>query len=352
MNSDCPYHAPESPVVTIELGPEDDLVIHGLIKDQDSDNANDTLFDGELSLEPHEIVPGRYTISDRNIDLHVAIDVVDVDFAGPPPGERPDLLISDITEYGGQLRIDVYNAAAPLENQTITIRTERLMTGEVLDTSTWENMSIPTGGYQLLGSSLVVEPHDLRLVLDPDNQIIETTDGEGNNVYETPVRMRVEFLELDAAKCNETCMLGNCDSDYVFWVRAGYGHSFLAGAEWRGRSRYPASGQVHRCGSAGGCSMDVNDEDWILEGNERYTFEFVVPTDQDLLIWAEGEEQDSLSLDDSMGDVKVAYGRDANWGARPDAYSGSYDRAVDCDEAGCYGCPSGLRARWRITRVH
>jgi hypothetical protein len=352
MNSDCPYHAPESPVVTIELGPEDDLVIHGLIKDQDSDNANDTLFDGELSLEPHEIVPGRYTISDRNIDLHVAIDVVGVDMSGPPPDERPDLIISDVTEYGGQLRIDVYNAAAPLENQNITIRTERLMTGEVLDTTTWENVSIPSGGYQLLGHTLVIEPYDLRLVLDPENQIVETTDGEVNNVYETPVRMRVEFLELDAAKCNEVCMLGNCDADYVFWVRAGYGHHFLSGAEWSGRSRYPVSGRVHRCGSAGGCNMDVNDEDWILEGNERYTFEFDMPADQDLLIWAEGEEQDSLSLDDSMGDVKVAYGRDVNWGARPDEYYGRYDRAVDCDETNCIGCPGGLSARWRITRVH
>jgi hypothetical protein len=246
----------------------------------------------------------------------------------------------------------VHNTAAPLENQTITVRTERMTSGEVLDTGTWPGESIPSGGHQLLGSSLVVEPYDLRLVLDPDNQIVETTDGEGNNVYETPVRMRVEFLELDAANCNEVCVLANCDADYVFWVQAGYGHHFLAGAEWRGRSRYPVDGQVHRCGNPGGCNMDVNDEDWILEGNGRYIFEFDVPTDQNLLVRAEGVEQDSLSLDDSMGDVRGSYGRDVNWGASPEPYHGLYDHGVDCDEGGCSGCPVGLSARWRITRVH
>jgi hypothetical protein len=89
INSDCPYHAPTSSSVTIELGPEDDLVIHGNIQDTDSDNDDDTLFDGELILSRWDIVPRRYIISDRNIDLHVSIDVVDVDMTGPPPDERP-----------------------------------------------------------------------------------------------------------------------------------------------------------------------------------------------------------------------------------------------------------------------
>ena len=89
-----------------------------------------------------------------------------------------------------------------------------------------------------------------------------------------------------------------------------------------------------------------------MEGNSRYTFEFPMPASEDLRVMVTGHEQDVLNNPDSLGDIRGTYGRDTNWGARTDVYSGAYGRETPCDDTFCTPCPEGLYAQWRITRVH
>lgn len=75
LGSGCPsYSASEVPYVTIELGENDDLTLGGLIKDYDVWTGNDTIFNANRTLHLDEIVPGEYTISNRNITLVIRIE--------------------------------------------------------------------------------------------------------------------------------------------------------------------------------------------------------------------------------------------------------------------------------------
>ena len=57
-----------------------------------------------------------------------------------------------------------------------------------------------------------------------------------------------------------------------------------------------------------------------MEGNPRYTFEFAMPPSDNLYVEVRGEEQDTLNLDDSLGQTMHQYTPYQNWGARPEAY--------------------------------
>lgn len=348
LGEGCPNNfAPDVTFVEVMLGAYDHLTFGGRIEDDDGH----TVFDGWDSIRPGEIVPGSYTIEDRGIELIVLIDVL----VGPEAGDLPDLVIDHITLHSGsnQLRIHVFNRAAPLENETITIRAETL-DGELLDTITWPNIGIASGAHQILGTALVLDSfpiYDLRLVLDPEDTIEETEEGELNNVYETPVLMRVEFTELAAYPCESFLSLS---SEHWFWLWAGHGPS-RSEVQWVGGGRrYPWAGTVE---------MDtyldpgVDDPDWWAhwypseEEPYRFALEFEMATDENLYIQAAGYEDDPLS-DDLLGQIYAEYGPDANYGHRDRTYR---DQSPDqgCDEGAPIGWDYfGFEAWWRITRVH
>ncbi|MDH4209343.1 MAG: hypothetical protein OEV76_10750, partial [Anaerolineae bacterium] len=339
--------APEFNFLQVELGPHDTLTFSGSIWD----DSRNRVFFGSESVLPGEIIPGPYRVEDQGIALVVLIDVL----VGPEAGDRPDLVVSDISLVPGsnQLRIDVFNRAAFLGNQTITIRAERL-DGELLDTASWPNESIASGAHQLLGTTLVLESYpiyDLRLILDPDNTIEETEEGELNNVYETPILMRVELTELAAWPCQSFLSLSS-DHWFLFWV--GHGPSRRE-IQWVvDRRRYPSLGTVE---------LDTyedttgDDPDWFAHWRpsedqpDRFIVEFEMPADENLYVQAAGYEDDA-GADDMLGSVYGEYGPDVNYGHRDDIYRNESPNQ-GCDE----GAPIswdyfGFHAWWRITRVH
>jgi hypothetical protein len=340
-------YAPEINFVEVELGPHDSLTFGGNIWDDDGHR----IFDGSDSIRPGEIIPGPHSVVDRGIELTVLIDVL----VGPEAGDRPDLVISDISlqPESNQLRVELFNRAAFLENGTVTIRAERL-NGELLDTSTWSNMSIGSGERQVLGTSLVLDSspiYDLRLILDPDDVIEETEEGELNNVYETPALMRVEFTELAAYPC-ESFLSTTSDHWFLLWV----GHGPSRGeVQWVGdRMRYPWAGTLEL-----DTYLDVSgdDPDWFAHWHPsedepgRFIVEFEMPLDENLYVLAAGYEDDALS-DDMLGSVYGEYGPEVNYGHRDDTY---HERSPNqgCDEGAPLGWDYfGFDAWWRITRVH
>jgi hypothetical protein len=341
-------YAPLVTSVEVELGPHDSLTYGGRIFDDDGH----MLFDGWDTILPGQIVPGPYYIVDRGIQLTVLVDVL----VGPEAGDRPDLVISDITLHSGsnQLRIDVFNRAAFLEGETLTIRAERL-DGELLDTNTWSNVSIAPGEHHLLGTDLVLDSfpiYDLRLILDPENTIEETEEGELNNVYETPVLMRVEFEELAAYPCESFL---STDSEHWFLVWAGYGPSRRE-ATWAAQARrYPYSGTA---------TMDTyrdtsgDDPDWWAhwypseEEPARFVVEFEMPADENLYIMASGYENDFFG-DDFLGQIYAEYSPADNYGHRPDERYGGQSPNQGCDEGEPISWDYfGMEAWWRITKMH
>lgn len=360
-----PYRAPEGNDVTVELGAYEDLSIGGQIWNSNSGRgeagADRLLFDGRLTLDSDDLVPGSYTIRDRNIELTVLVDVV----VGPEAGDKPDLVVSDVTQHesSGVLRIHVFNNAADLVNKDIKVAFARVSTNEMLDTWTWPNVSIPSGGSRILQRDVVMEPWDLRVIVDPDNQIAEM--NERNNTREMPVVMRVEFLGVRTSErglstnpagwypmaCNEEDVKYCPESEHVFWLSAGHGP---AGSDpvWEAYGvRYPTSGALI-ANAYEGCGHPSPIEAWSLEGNERYTFEFEMPAGENLYVRAVGEEQDRFSDNDSMGEVFQEYRPAANWGARSEPYAAFAGRESPCDDPLCVPCSRGLWASWRITRVH
>jgi hypothetical protein len=341
---DCPgYDAPDGNSVTVELGPDDSLTIGGYIDDQDR-RVYERVFNGSHSIEFGDIVPGPLEIRDQQIQLTVQIDVL----VGPEVGPLPDLTISDVTAgEGGQLRIYVFNNAADLVDQDITVEVVRMSTGEVIDTLTWSNMSIPSGGeVRLERPDLVLEPYDLRVTVDPHETIDEMNNR--NNVYETPVVMRVEFEQLYGG--GWPCEPGwdrEAELSFLFWV--GHGPS-ADETYWVGhRVRYPESGILELDTTVG--------EDrpvWSLEGQERYTFEFEMLADDNLYIMIAGYEHDT-TRSQSMGRIEREYGPAANYGHSDGAYDdwSSGPGTVECEQAEPIGPEYfGFQAWWRITRVH
>jgi hypothetical protein len=345
----CPaYSAPADASVELELAPGDDLTVGGLIRDVDSSNADDTLFEGQRTLSGEEIAPGRIFIRDRNVELAVAIDVL----VGPEAGALPDLVVSDATSApGGQLRIHVFNNAADLVEEDVTVRLVRLQSGEVIDERTWSDMTIPSGGERFLQSGeLELDPYDLRVTVDPENLIEETDDL--NNTYETPVIMQVAFQEVFAHHCNEnSCSIFDCDSEHVFGLWAG--HQDESGeATWVAHNvRFPSSGELVACGHQICESSASADEDWVMAGDDRYTYEFEMPANHELVVMVTGYEQDHANNNDSLGYVNVAHNQSEGWGAQGEAHNASYGRETICDDTFCSPCPDGLWASWLITRV-
>ncbi|MGB9299399.1 MAG: hypothetical protein WCD51_02270, partial [Anaerolineae bacterium] len=342
----CPYHVPDANYVTVELGPDDDLAIFGIIYDWDY-NMYEEIVHGRQSIPFDDIVPGALEISDGQGLLTVQIDVL----VGPEAGPLPDLVISDLTSAeDGQLRIHVFNNAADLVNQDITVQVERLSTGEVLETPTWPNMTIPSGGeVRLEQPDLLLEPHDLRVIVDPGPDSTIEEMNERNNVYETPVVMRVEFTELLAFPCESFLDL---EAEHWFYLSVAHGPSPEEAVSVGGRRRYPASGTVE---------LDTyedrvgDDPDYWAhwypsqDDPDRFVVEFEMPVDDTVYIEASGYEDDPVQ-DDRLGYISAEYGPDVNYGDSDDTYS---DHSPDqgCNE----GHPRdyfGFYAWWRITRVY
>lgn len=340
--------APDVTFVEVELAPHDALTFLGTIWDDDGNR----IFNGSDSIPPGRIIPGPYHVVDRGIQMTVLIDVL----VGPEAGDGPDLVISDISLQpdSNQLRADVFNRAAFLDNQSITIRAERL-DGELLDVFTWPGQSIAPGEHQLLGTDLVLESfpiYDLRLILDPNNTIEETEEGEFNNTYQTPVLMRVEFEELAAHPCESFLSLSSSHW-FLFWV--GHGPS-RSEAQWvADRRGYPWTGTLE---------MDTyrdssgDDPDWFAhwypseDEPDRFIVEFEMPVGENLYVQAAGYEDD-VGADDMLGSVYAEYGPEVDYGHRPDERY--YGRSPDqgCDEGAPVGWDYfGFEAWWRITRVH
>jgi hypothetical protein len=340
QNNNPWYRAPDHNTVTVDLGPYEDLTIGGVIYDQDW-NVYQEVFLGSTSIPSGDVVPGRYTVRDRQVELSVLIDVV----VGPEAGDRPDLTISDVTEFDGQLRIHLFNNAASLENADVEVNLARLTSDEDIGTHTWENVSIPPGGERILQSAtLIGELYDLRVTLDPENRIEEM--NEDNNTYETPVLVRVEFTALQVPEWPCEGWL-NQNGEIWFQLSTGYGSSW-EDVTWVGyRVRHPASGVVR---------WNRNDwppPTWSIEGEERFTFEFEIPVAEYLYISLLGYEQDGSS-NQSMGEISVQYGLAENWGDGSDAH---HARSVgigttECNEWEPIGPVFfGFEAWWRITRL-
>ena len=335
------YSSPTQNTVTVPLGAYDDLTFGGVIYDQDW-RVYQEVFLGSYTIPASEVAPGRYTIRDGQFELTVLLDVL----VGPEAGEQPDLTITDVTEIEGQLRIHVFNNAAPLENRDVEVNLVRISTNEIIDTRTWENVTIPSGGERYLQSAeVVMEPYDLRVIIDPDNQIEEM--NERNNIFETPVMMRVEFtgLRVPGWPCEGWL---HQNAEVWFLLSVGYGPS-PDEVSWVGhRVRHPASGIIH---------WNRNDWPppiWSLDGQARYTFDFEMPAGENLYFYLTGYEQDGSS-NDSMGHIEATYRPSANYGARPDVYNewSTGPGTTECDAWEPFGPEYfGFEAWWRITRLH
>jgi hypothetical protein len=343
------YRAPQSNFVTVDLGLGDDLTILGVIFETDDDSYGKA-FDASDTISADEIRPGySRRIRDQQIELRVLLDVVSGYEADAPAGsDRPDLTITDVRqqEPSGQLRIYVSNNGGDLTNEDITVALARISTDEMIIVHTWANVTILSGEQRTLQTGdLVMEPSDLRLTLDPDNRIEETY--KGNNTYETPAVMRVEFvqLRLPGWPC-EFCF----DQEGELWFSFDVGHGpSRDDANWVGyRVRYPESG-YHELDLSTPSRWDP----WSLEGQERYTFEFEMPVDENLYITIQGHEHD-LTMEQSMGSILAEYGPDANYGGRSDAYR-SRSSGVGTEYCGQWEGIGpeyfGFEAWWRVTRV-
>ena len=349
--SSCPVHysAPLNNSVTVDLGLGDDLTFTGVIFETD-DRSYGEAFHASDSISADEIRPGySRTIRDQQIELRVLLDVVS-SYEADVPAEsgRPDLTITDVDQHepSGQLRIHVSNIGGDLTSEDIAVALARSSTNEALSVQTWENVTISSGEGRILQShDLGIEPSDLRVTIDPDNRIEETY--EGNNTYETPAVMRVEFVQL--AVPGYPCE-GFLDQEGELWFLfdVGYGPS-RDDANWVGyRIRYPES-DYHELDTSAGSRWDP----WSLEGQERYTFEFEIPVDENLYISIQGREHD-ITREQSMGSIVAEYGPDANYGDRSDAYR-SRSSGVGTEYCGEWEGigPTyfGFEAWWRITRV-
>jgi hypothetical protein len=181
---DIPFvSAPEVDYVTVELGPDDDLMFGGTIFIQCQDTYLE-LFNANHTLPAGEITPGYYTLHSGAYRLDVIVDVI----VGPEAGDKPDLVVSRIVrivngEGSGQLRVYVFNNAADLVDSQVEITFQRISTGQIISVETWEGITIPSGGEVILQTIFPADAHDLRIILDPEDDIDEMYDE--NNIYET-----------------------------------------------------------------------------------------------------------------------------------------------------------------------
>jgi hypothetical protein len=185
-----PYYTPESSTVTIELGPDDDLTFGGVIYEWDRHGLAYiyyTPFNRSRTIPADEIRDVRpnvyYSLTDGPITLRVRLEVVSSYEVG---GTKPDLTIVNVTneESSGQLRIRVRNTNASMANQTVEVALADIARNQLIGTYTWENVTIAAGEERILQTDFPIEASGLRVIIDPDNRIDET--NEGNNIYEAP----------------------------------------------------------------------------------------------------------------------------------------------------------------------
>jgi hypothetical protein len=241
------------------------------------------------------------------------------------------------------------------EPRDITVHWVNVAVGgsTVVGSRTWEDVQIPSGGSRILQSGEPVEGGigGMLFVLDPNENV---PDGNrGNNTFETPLRMQVEFLEVGAPHCSEcSCSIFDCDSEWVFKLWAGYGPS-ESDISWVAfHERFPGSGDLIACGHDACMYKDSPDEDWVMEGDERYTFEFEMPAAENVYVLVTAIEVDVWTDDDSFASPIYQYTPRDNWGVRDDPHSGSLASEGGCGDWFCSECREGnVWARWRITKV-
>lgn len=347
-----PYRAPDSNSVTVELGPDDDLTIGGAIYEWDRSGLQPVYYEAYLrsiTYPAGALRPGRYALRSGEIRLEYSIDVL----VGPEAGREPDLTITNVDTFNGQLRVHVFNNAADMPAPAdITVHWVPVGSGTAVDSITWQDVQIPAGGSRILQTLQTVdEIGGMLFVLDPNEAI---PDGNrGNNTFETPITMRVEFLEVWGAHCSETsCSIFDCDSEWVFHFWAGYGPS-ADNISWVAYNvRFPSSDNLVACSHDICMGQASPDADWVMEGDGRYAFDIEMPASQDLYIVVTGTESDMWTSDDQFTSPLYFYTQRDNWGARADAYTGYLEACSGCNDAFCTECSgNSVEARWRITRV-
>jgi hypothetical protein len=338
-------YAPSGNYVEVELGPREALTFGASIWKEGGGRA----FEGSGYIPPDEIVPGEYVVYDHGINMAVLIDVL----VGPEAGgaeHLPDLTITDVTaeEESGQLRIHVFNNAADLVDENITVNLVDMSTNEQVALPTWENVTIPSGSMQILQSgSLIMEPHDLRAIVDPDNAIAEI--NEGNNIYETPVRMHVEFTRLHYGDPCENFLDQEAEYRFRMWV----GHRSPDGdVTWIAERNQPWTGTMD-VDTSDWEVWEYDEEEWILEGDDWFTFEFDMPADHSLVLMADGYEDDAgMAADDYAGRVYITYPREMNYGDNADVYHYESTDYICTDTTPLSWTTNNFHIYWRINRVH
>jgi hypothetical protein len=348
-----PYWAPDTNSVTVELGPDDDFTLGGVIYEWDRAGTSYVYREAFNHSRPpmpgSAVRPGRYALQQGQIRLLFSIDVL----VGPEAGAEPDLTITNVDKAGDQLRVHVFNNASDMPAPAdITVHWVRVGSSEIVGTRTWEDVQIPSGGSRILQSG---EPVDeiggMLFVLDPNEQV---PDGNrGNNTFETPLTMRVEFLEVFGGHCSESgCSIFDCDSEWAFKLWAGYGPSEDDISWVAFHERFPSSGKLVTCSHDACMGHASSDEDWVMEGDARYTFEFEMPAAENVYVLVTATELDVWTSDDQFASPIYQYAPRDNWGARSDPYEGWLAAERDCNDAFCTVCREGnVWARWRITRV-
>ncbi|MCJ7732919.1 MAG: Ig-like domain-containing protein [Anaerolineales bacterium] len=345
-------YAPSSNAIEVELGARETLTFGASIWTEDDGRV----FEGFESIPAGEIVPGIYYVNDNGIRLEVAIDVL----VGPEAGgvdNLPDLVVTDVTqeETSGQLRIHVFNNAADLISEDVKVAIVRLSTGEELYLHTWENVTMPSGSLSIFqAESIVEEPYDLRILIDP----VDIVEGGGidetnelNNIYETPVRLRVHInaFRVGGGPCESFLDLSQ-SAEFTF--RTWLNHRSPDGEITHiGTRNHPWTGTLDYYW---GESPDLHIGEWDLHDNESFTFEFEMPADHSLIVHADGTEVDpGTTTDDYAGFISESYGPDVNYGAREAEYVQSSEGWHECHDGTPLGWDTNnFRMWWTITRIH
>jgi hypothetical protein len=348
-----PYYAPASNSVTVELGPDDDFTFGAVLHEWDREGTwpvYRTFYNRSRDPVSSDMLrPGRFALQDGSVRIEVLIDVL----VGPEVGPEPDLTITNVDKAGDQLRVHVFNNASDMtEPRDITVHWVPVGSGTVADSRTWEGVQIPSGGSRILQSGEPVGAiGGMIFVLDPDENVPDL--NRGNNTFETPLRMRVEFLQVAAPRCSESsCSIFDCDAEWVYNFWAGYGPS-ESEVSWIAHNvRFPGSGHLETCGHSACEYEESAPEDFVMEGDERYTFEFDMPASENLYVVLHATELDFWTSDDSFYSPYYTYYPRDNWGAREEAYTGSAPPSEECNDAFCSDCRGdSVWGRWRITIV-
>lgn len=351
INNATVYSAPEHDWVTVELAPGDDLTVGGFIGDGDrGTNPDDTLFAGSRTVAADDIRPGTYRVSDRNIELTVLVEVI----VGPEVGPEPDLTLTGVWRGAdNELNVQVFNNAASMAEPTdLTVEWMDIATGSVVDSQTWRDVQLGSGATRTLQTTdPVAGIGGMHFVLDSGGP-----DGNpANDTLDTPVTMRVEFLEVSEANCSEiSCSIFHCHRNwtYAFWAGFGPARDTITWDAFH--VPFPSSGDLYAC-THEVCDQLANPaEDWIAEGDPSYTFDFEVPATENVYVMATAAELDVTTDDDPFATLLSEYLPAAEWGARATPWESDLLATRPCDDGSlCNECYEGVGGTvgWRITRV-